>query len=397
MYPRLSDLLYDLLGINIPLPAQTYGFFVALAFITGSVILFFELKRKEQNGTLTPIKQQIERGKPPKIMDVLLSVIGGFVIGYKLVAAVFNYDSFVENPQDFLLSTDGHLFGGIAFAGLFAYLKYMEAQKAKKEKPGIETKTIHPKDISGNILVVASVFGILGAKLFHILENIPELMKDPAGIIFSFSGLTFFGGMICGSIAVLIYARRYNIGVFHLVDSGAPALALAYGVGRIGCQLSGDGCWGVPNTAPKPDWMGFLPDWMWSFKFPHNVINSGVRIPDCGGSHCMMLSEGVFPTSFYETVMMTTIFLILWSVRKRINTQGMLFSLFLLLIGIERFFIEKIRVNNTFDFLGMKITQAEVISTVLIILGITGMILLYKYKNSIKTYTDKKTEIIKST
>ena len=92
------------------------------------------------------------------------------------------------------------------------------------------------------------------------------------------SGLTCYWGLICGALGVIWYTRKHKIPLLPLLDVGAPAMMLAYGVGRIGCQLSGDGDWGIVNTYPKPGWMSFLPDWMWSFNFPRNVAHEGTVI-----------------------------------------------------------------------------------------------------------------------
>ena len=131
---------------------------------------------------------------------------------------------------------------------------------------------------------------------------------------------------------------------------------LAYGIGRIGCQLSGDGDWGINNLAAKPEWMRFLPDWMWSYNFPHNVIRSGIPMEDCGDKfwepYCYQLANPVWPTAFYEVVMTILIFSLLWSIRKRIKIAGIMFFTYLALNGVERFFIEKIRVNTKYDILG---------------------------------------------
>ena len=118
--------------------------------------------------------------------------------------------------------------------------------------------------------------------------------------------------------------------------------------------------------------MAFLPDWMWAFKYPNNVIDEGVRISNCTGQHCYVLENPVYPAPLYETMMGVIIFLVLWFIRKWLVIPGFLFSIYLILNGIERFFIEKIRVNIKHTFLGMEVTQAEIIAVVLILLGILG-------------------------
>jgi prolipoprotein diacylglyceryltransferase len=158
---------------------------------------------------------------------------------------------------------------------------------------------------------------------------------------------------------------------------------LAYGTGRLGCQLSGDGDWGIVNLAPKPDWMSFLPDWFWSYSYPHNVISSGVPIEGCFGRHCMILPQPVFPTPLYEAILCIALFFVIWSFKKKLKVPGTVFSLYLLLNGIERFTIEQIRVNNKFMFLGMNLTQAEIIASCLILLGVTGLIVFSKNRNAI--------------
>ena len=157
---------------------------------------------------------------------------------------------------------------------------------------------------------------------------------------------------------------------------------LAYGVGRIGCQMSGDGDWGIDNLAPKPEWMSFLPDWMWSYTFPHNVINAGVPIEGCTGKFCMELANPVWPTAFYEVIMSLAIFGILWAMRKHIKVPGALFFIYLAFNGVERFFIEKIRINSEYNILG-GITQAEIISFSLILTAIIGVTYLYKSKKAV--------------
>ena len=180
------------------------------------------------------------------------------------------------------------------------------------------------------------------------------------------------GGLITAAFAVGIYAERNKIPWPVIADVVAPALMLAYGIGRIGCQLAGDGCWGMVNPDPKPEWLAFLPDWMWAFDYPNNVINAGILIPGCEGSHCHMLGQPVYPTPLYETSIALIFFGILMLTRKRIRIHGYLFSIYLILNGMERIFIEQLRVNIRYDFLGMKVTQAEIIAVGLILAGITG-------------------------
>ena len=381
MYPTISHLLNDLFGINIPLPIQTFGFWVAIAFVAAAYVVTKELKRKENEGHLSPTTSKVIIGKGLTVTEIFSSLITGFFIGFKLIEAVFHYTDLVANPQDFILSTRGNWMGGIFIAALSVYLKWTANQKTKLDTPKEIEKTVHPYELVGNMTMIAAVSGIIGAKVFHNLENMGAFLADPIGQLMAFSGLTFYGGLIAGAASVIWYTKKYKINTLHLIDATGPALMLAYGVGRIGCQLSGDGDWGVNNLAAKPDWMNFLPDWMWSYNFPHNVIRSGIPMEDCGAKfwepYCYELANPVWPTAFYEVVMCLLIFSFLWAIRKRIRIPGMLFCIYLAMNGVERFFIEKIRVNTEYNILG-GITQAEIISFCLVLIGLLGCLILYK-------------------
>jgi prolipoprotein diacylglyceryl transferase len=223
-----------------------------------------------------------------------------------------------------------------------------------------------------SLLLWAAVWGFAGAKLFNGLENWGEFMADPVGMLIGFSGLTFYGGLICGGAAVLYIAHKHGIKPLNMLDIGAAGMMLAYGLGRVGCQMSGDGDWGIPNLTPKPGWLSWAPDWMWSFKFPHNVneADPGNLIPNCVGKFCNELKLPVYPTSFYESVICLLLFLFLWSIRNKIKAPGVLFGIYMILNGVERFFIELIRVNTRYNVAGISFTQAELISLIMVIGGI---------------------------
>ncbi len=376
MYPSLYYAFKDLLGIDLPFlkMIQMFGFFVALAFLAAAYFWTKELKRKEDEGLLSAGTTKTLKGQKATSSELFFAGLVGFLIGYKLLYIVFNFSAFTENTQGFLLSTDGNLLGGILVAALSVYLKYKEKEKMKLAVPVWVEESVHPHQLVGNMTLIAALTGLLGAKIFHNLENWDTFVADPVGALLSFDGLTMYGGLILASITLIIYGRKNNIPTPHLIDSAAPSLMIGYAIGRIGCHLSGDGDWGIDNLAPKPSWLNWAPDWLWSYDYPHNVVNYGEPIANCDAErYCNHLVPPVFPTPFYETLMCLFLFLILWNLRKRITTPGVLFSLYLIFNGIERFFIEKIRVNTLYHINGFGFTQAELISTILFILGVIGI------------------------
>lgn len=355
---------------------------MALSFVGAYYATSSELKRKENQGLLHSFKQVIVTYRKSTATDWAIQLVFGAVLGYKILDMILNYDAFVRSPQQMILSPDGSIAGLIVGIGIAAYLKYREDEKNKGKAENKEEVTMHPYQLMWNVVFIAAISGLLGAKLFHNLENLDEFMRDPVDALLSFSGLTFYGGLILATISVLYYTGKHGVPWIHMIDAAAPGLMLAYGIGRIGCQLSGDGDWGIINTAPIPDLLNWMPQWMWGFTYPHNVINEGIQIPGCDGLHCFELAQPVFPTPFYESVAAIGLAGFLWAIRTRISIPGMLFCIYLMVNGIERFMIEKIRVNNTYHIGSMHITQAEIISSILFLIGLIGTILLLQKKKS---------------
>jgi phosphatidylglycerol:prolipoprotein diacylglycerol transferase len=149
-----------------------------------------------------------------------------------------------------------------------------------------------------------------------------------------------------------------------MLDVAAPGLMLGYAIGRLGCQIAGDGDWGiVANMAFKPTW---LPEWLWAQTYNGNI--AGVVIP----------APGVYPTPIYESAMALAIFGLLMALRSDKHRDGYLFSVYLLLAGFERLLIEKIRVNVDYHVLGINFTQAEGISLFLIVIGFVGVLVMLR-------------------
>jgi prolipoprotein diacylglyceryl transferase len=377
MYPNLYYLIKDLFGIelNALKLVNSFGFFVAMAFVSSGYVLYHELKRKSALGEFSYTEEKEIIGAPATKGELISAGFFGFLFGYKLIGAFIIAEA-LTNPQAFILSLDGSMGAGIFVAVLMVYLKWKEKDKVKLTKPETRTVQVWPQDRVGDIVLKSALWGFLGAKIFHNLENLEEFSRDPIGALISFSGLTFFGGLILATIAIIYYLKKQKISVIHFADAMAPTLLFAYAAGRIGCQISGDGDWGIVNTHPKP--FGWIPDWAWAYQYPHNVVNEGVAIPGCVGAYCNQLPLPVYPTALYEIISMFILFAIMWSFRKKVTQPGILTGIYLIFAGGERFLIEKIRVNNKYDFLPFHPTQAELISVFLIL---AGFIFLLKSKN----------------
>lgn len=435
MYPNLYYFFKDIFGIEINglKILNSFGFFVALAFIAAAITLTSELKRKQALGLFSFTEQKIWVGQKATITDLIVNFLLGFLLGFKIIGGFFVANAF-DDPQQYILSAKGNWLLGIIVGAIAMFLKWQEKNKEKLDKPEQRNVRIWPHDRVGDMIVYAALFGFGGAKLFDILEapqsffNMLKAVREGKQEIGSalFSGLTFYGGLIVAGAAIILYARKHKINIIHLCDSFAPAMMIAYAVGRIGCQVAGDGDWGIANSAFISNEQGQsilaasteqftnaihtnaayvssrfgsvdafhhlsikpilgLPNWMFGYTFPHNVVNDGVKLAGCDGSFCSYLPLPVFPTPFYEAVTCSILFFVLWSLRKKIKTPGLLFGIYLIFNGVERFFIEKIRVNATYDMLGMKITQAEIISFLLVLLGVFFVVQSKKWATKFAT------------
>ena len=365
MYPTLYHAVLDIFGLSIPAfkIVMMFGFFVALAFLAASWVMTLEFKRYEAEGKVSAFQKAVE--KPNLAWEYLSSAVVGFIFGFKIVHLALNFSQYSDNPQEYILSSEGSIMWGIIVAIGFIALKYFQL---KKTPPFVEGKTytFHPYMLMGNLTLIAALTGFAGAKLFHHLEHFNELVADPMVLIRDpFSGLTYFGGLLGGAIGVLWYSGKHGVKWKHMLDIGGPAMMLAYGIGRMGCHFSGDGDWGIHNLTAKPDWLSWLPDWAWAYDYPNNVLDFQRGLPPTP------LDPAVWPTPIYEITMALIIFGILWSIRKKF-APGVLFAIYFIFAGIERFSIESIRVNPD-QFKAVAFSQAEIISMVMMLLGVIGI------------------------
>lgn len=386
MYPDLSYFFHDLLGTpvdNFFAIFKTFGLFLALSFVVSGYVLYREFLRMESKGYMSPIKKLVKIDESSFKLSVLSNALFGFFVGWKLPYVFNHFTDFKIDPASIVFSSKGNILLGILGALVIGAYGYFTGRKDFEAKKGTHEIIQYPHQKTSDIIIVAAISGVFGARLFSILENLDSFWQDPIGQLFSGSGLTIYGGLIVATAIVYWYIKRMGLPPLRMMDAAAPPLVVGMLIGRLGCQFSGDGDWGIVNTLAKPSWFVF-PDWAWSYKYPHNVNMAGVKIPDCEGLHCTELLSAVFPTPIYEVAMMSLIFAILWSLRKKIMAPGVLFFIWMILTGIMRFLIEFIRVNERYEILGFNGSQAHYISIGYILVGICGCIFFWnRYNKSI--------------
>ncbi len=380
MYPTLYHFIYSVFG-NAPeflkiIPML--GLFIGIAFLAANWFGAKELKRREKLGWIKATQKTIIVGKAASPIDLITNGLYGFIIGFKLIP-LFTNSEITDDFVGFLLSSEGNIIAGLILGAGMAFWKYREVNKDKLEVPEEKIITIRPHEHLGNITLIGIVGGIGGALIFAFLEQPGVLwakFMESGNIGDLNGGLTVYGGVILAVFGNIYYFWKNKLPISQYLDALGMTVLLAYGIGRIGCQLAGDGDWGIDNLNPKPDWMAFLPDWMWAFDYPNNINNEGIEMansifPD----YNHRLENPVYPTPIYEVIMSFGLFAVLWGLRKKITIPWILFSLYVLFTGLERLLIERIRVNVEY---GNGLTQAEVISVILIILGAVGIIYFYK-------------------
>lgn len=375
MYPTLYHAVADWFGIELQFLKliNTFGFLVALAFMAGARVLSSELSRREALGLFPAGERKVYPLQPPTIAQLVVSGLMSFLVGFKFFGVALGQTRLDggTDTQGYLLSSQGHVFAGLCLAAAWVGYRYWEGRKLTGQPHEPQVIAVTAADHTLGITGAAALGGLIGAKVFHWLErpeSIVDMFRNPSiGAIFS--GLTIYGGLIVGTLSVYRYSRKAKLPFVHVADSVAPCLMLAYGVGRMGCQLAGDGDWGIVSAGTPQAFAGLLPDSFWAYDFPNNVLRSGVPMVEGGfagyGRH---LVPAVYPTPLYESLAAFALFGFLWAIRKRLQRPLLMFATYMMVNGVERFWIEKIRVNATYDFGGWQVTQAQIIS-VLMFLG----------------------------
>lgn len=390
MYPNLRYAFYDIFGLDIPFLAlvQSYGFFLALTFVGCGIALSSDLRRREKLGLLTGIDTAVAVGNPIAASDIFFNAVLGFIFGFKGIYAIINPQYFIGNDaKNYLMSLEhGYWWGGLLVAGFFVGSKYWEKKKELElyPEPQVIQEMVMPHQRVSDIVIIAAISGIAGAKLLYMTEIEYTSFEQILADFFSGSGLSVYGGFILAFFVVAYYIRSKKIPLNQLLDACAPAMILGTGLGRLGCHFSGDGDWGDPNHYAKP--FSWLPDWLWGYRYPNNVISEGIPLEDCYypesfGNYCSILENPVFPTPIFELIICLIIFAILWTIRHKVRFHGIVFTVYLILTGMERFLLEMIRVNDDYSVAGFALSQAQYISIVLFLIGVvTTTILVVKQR-----------------
>jgi len=198
-------------------------------------------------------------------------------------------------------------------------------------------------ELASTMVVWAAAGGLIGSRIWALFDDWSGFLQDPLGMLISGSGFVFYGGLLGGTIAVTHVIRRHGLSWLKVVDCIAPGLAVAHAIGRIGCQLAGDGDWGQVSTLP------------WAMAYPNAIV----------GWH---YAEGVrvHPTPLYEMLAYFAVFAVLWSIRKRPRADGTVFWWYLVLAPGARFLIEFVRINPAVLF---GLSEAQWFSLLLMAIG----------------------------
>ena len=221
-------------------------------------------------------------------------------------------------------------------------------------------------DKAWDLIFMAVIGGMLGAKIYYVLLNYPQLASEGIAFLFQRAGAVWYGGFLLATAFVIWKIRRSKLPLGRMADLIAPPLAIGYAVGRIGCLMVGDD-YGRPTSLP------------WGMRFPEGTpVSSVSNLESYFGIQvdpALVEQYGqivpVHPTQIYEIALSTLMFVILLKLRPHGHTWGWLFMAWLAMAGIERFIVEVFRAKDD-RFFGF-LTLAQLISLTLILVGVLGM------------------------
>ncbi|HOV07744.1 MAG: Prolipoprotein diacylglyceryl transferase [Spirochaetes bacterium ADurb.Bin218] len=223
--------------------------------------------------------------------------------------------------------------------GTAFYIAFLIAEREYK------IKSIDP-ELAYKLLIAVIPSAIIGAKIFHILENLDEFKAAPFEMIFSGAGLSVYGGFILSFIIAIAIIKKNKESVLKVFDASSPAMAIGYAIGRLGCHASGDGCYGIATES------------IFGVAYPNGIVP---------------VSINVFPTPLFESFFAFIFFMVLLKLRKNNLKEGTLFFIYLLLNGVARFAVEFIRLNPKTALL---LTQAQLVAICFILIGLVGLFVI---------------------